>query len=174
MRFLPFVAFGRARPSERWLPVPGYKGRYEVSDYGRVRSLLRGCPRILSLKIGRYDRRGVALLSGDDIASRYLCSGGVDLGRKYPSLRYHPKVPYWRKGENRRTLHPSLLAWIQAPDGDAIRLIPAAEHMGIAEGIETAISAAQRFGLPVWVAGGFGNPDKWRPPEVAILADNDD
>lgn len=24
---------------ERWLPVPGYEGRYEVSDHGRVRSL---------------------------------------------------------------------------------------------------------------------------------------
>jgi hypothetical protein len=25
--------------SERWLPVPGYEGKYEVSDHGRVRSL---------------------------------------------------------------------------------------------------------------------------------------
>ncbi len=27
--------------SERWKPVPGFEGRYEVSDHGRVRSLLR-------------------------------------------------------------------------------------------------------------------------------------
>lgn len=27
--------------AERWLPVPGYEGRYEVSDHGRVRSLAR-------------------------------------------------------------------------------------------------------------------------------------
>jgi len=27
--------------SERWLPVPGYEECYEVSDYGRVRSLDR-------------------------------------------------------------------------------------------------------------------------------------
>lgn len=27
--------------SERWLPVPGYEGYYEVSDHGRVRSLDR-------------------------------------------------------------------------------------------------------------------------------------
>jgi hypothetical protein len=26
-------------PSERWLPVPGYEGFYEVSDHGRVRSI---------------------------------------------------------------------------------------------------------------------------------------
>src|SRR5262245_12445878 len=28
--------------SERWLPVPGYEGLYEVSDLGRVRSLHTG------------------------------------------------------------------------------------------------------------------------------------
>lgn len=26
-------------PGERWLPVPGYEGLYEVSDHGRIRSL---------------------------------------------------------------------------------------------------------------------------------------
>lgn len=29
---------------ERWLPVPGYEGAYEVSDQGRVRSLARTIP----------------------------------------------------------------------------------------------------------------------------------
>lgn len=29
--------------TERWLPVPGYEGKYEVSDLGRVRSLPRRC-----------------------------------------------------------------------------------------------------------------------------------
>jgi len=28
-------------PHETWLPVPGYEGSYEVSDYGRVRSVDR-------------------------------------------------------------------------------------------------------------------------------------
>src|SRR5258708_1594768 len=28
-----------ATPPERWLPVPGYEGLYEVSDLGRVRSI---------------------------------------------------------------------------------------------------------------------------------------
>lgn len=28
--------------SERWLPVVGYEGKYEVSDLGRVRSLFKG------------------------------------------------------------------------------------------------------------------------------------
>ena len=38
------------------------------------------------------------------------------------------------------------------PDGSAIRLGRADEHMGIAEGIETAIAASLMFDLPVWSA----------------------
>ena len=33
--------------SEEWRPIPGYEGRYEVSDFGRVRSFYRR-PRILA------------------------------------------------------------------------------------------------------------------------------
>jgi hypothetical protein len=42
--------------SERWLPAPGLEGRYEVSDWGRARSLrsnkghLRAEPKMLSLR----------------------------------------------------------------------------------------------------------------------------
>lgn len=42
--------------TERWLPIPGYEGRYDVSDLGRVRSWLqcRGTPvpRILKARPG--------------------------------------------------------------------------------------------------------------------------
>lgn len=30
--------------AERWLPIVGYEGHYEVSDHGRVRSLTRAIP----------------------------------------------------------------------------------------------------------------------------------
>lgn len=33
--------------TEEWRPVPGYEGRYEVSDQGRVRSLVGPTPRVL-------------------------------------------------------------------------------------------------------------------------------
>jgi len=41
------------RIAERFLPIPGYEGRYEVSDQGRIKSLMRGAPRILKTSSGR-------------------------------------------------------------------------------------------------------------------------
>jgi len=65
----------------------------------------------------------------------------------------------------------------RVPDGGAIRLWPAAEVMGVATGIETAMSAARLFDVPVWATTGDSFLAKWEPPEIAkhitIFADND-
>jgi hypothetical protein len=45
---------------ERWLPVAGYEGLYEVSDMGRVRSLDRIC---YSPKRGAQKRKGTILVN---------------------------------------------------------------------------------------------------------------
>jgi len=59
--------------SERWLPVVGYEGLYEVSDRGRVRSLPRynprGGPQGGQILQGRP-------LSGSGYLRVYLCKGG--------------------------------------------------------------------------------------------------
>ena len=63
------------------------------------------------------------------------------------------------------------------PDGCAIRLMPAAEIMGVAEGIETAISASLLFGIPVWACVNGNLLAKWKPPEeaheIVVFGDND-
>ncbi len=50
--------------------------------------------------------------------------------------------------------------------------------LGIAEGIETAMSASNMFQLPVWAALNAGMLEKWLPPErcneVVIFGDNDE
>ena len=59
----------------------------------------------------------------------------------------------------------------------AVRLFPVPEdgHLGIAEGIETALSAHAIFGVPVWAALSADNVARWRWPEgvarVTIFAD---
>lgn len=59
----------------------------------------------------------------------------------------------------------------------AVRLGQAAGYMGIAEGIESALGAAKRFGLPVWAATNAALLESWAPPEgverVLIAGDND-
>jgi len=63
------------------------------------------------------------------------------------------------------------------PDGCAIRLEPAGPVMGIAEGIESAISASILFKMPVWAAVSGVMLSKWIPPqeaeEIWIFGDND-
>lgn len=63
------------------------------------------------------------------------------------------------------------------PEGSAIRIWPQMAYMGIAEGIETAMSAAILYKCPVWSALNSSMLAKWVPPEgvrdVVIFGDND-
>jgi putative DNA primase/helicase len=63
------------------------------------------------------------------------------------------------------------------PDGCAIRLGPTKAVMGVAEGIETAISAAILFDMPVWACVNGNLLSKWIPPamaeQVTVFGDND-
>jgi putative DNA primase/helicase len=64
------------------------------------------------------------------------------------------------------------------PPGSAIRLYePIKGVLGVAEGIETAISAAQLFKCPTWALINANNLEKWLPPKgvehVMIFGDND-
>lgn len=67
----------------------------------------------------------------------------------------------------------------ELPDGACVMLSEwtGGGTIGIAEGIETAMSASAIFGVPVWAAISSGMMAKWTPPpgaeEVAIFGDND-
>lgn len=67
--------------------------------------------------------------------------------------------------------------WGSIPRGSAVRLFDAAEELGIAEGIETAFSAAALFQMPVWAALNSTLLAGWEPPSetrsVVIFGDND-
>jgi hypothetical protein len=69
--------------AERWAPVPGLEGAYEVSDRGRVRSLFRVvirrngarytiAGRILTPKIHRGGWRSVALARAASYTTFYI------------------------------------------------------------------------------------------------------
>lgn len=61
--------------------------------------------------------------------------------------------------------------------GAAIRLTPVSATLGIAEGIETALAAAELFEVPVWSCISTAGIESFEPPEgvrhVIVFADND-
>lgn len=62
-------------------------------------------------------------------------------------------------------------------NGAAVRLSRVSEQIGIAEGIENALKASQRFGVPTWAATNAVLLEQFMPPEgvrsVRIFGDND-
>jgi putative DNA primase/helicase len=102
----------------------------------------------------------IAMVSGPDDAPAtlhrtYLTSDG----RKAPVI------------EPRR-LMPGIIA-----KGAAIRLGPAGDVLGIAEGIETALSVTALFGVTCWAAVSAAMMAAWQPPDEAkriiVFGDND-
>lgn len=74
--------------------------------------------------------------------------------------------------ENPRAMMPGSI-----PDGACIRLGALKKHIGIAEGIETAMAAQKRFGVVTWAASNSAMLQKWKAPEgverVTIFGDCD-
>lgn len=147
--------------------------------------------------------RGARPVTPGDPVWLYLERRCGDPSGVLADLRYHPALKHSVDGGN----HPAMLAFMGwdgkrfsgihrtylTPDGHkaavdpvkmsygdmgAVRLGPAAERMGIAEGIETAIAASLRFGVPVWSGICANGLAAWTPPEVCrsvmICADNDE
>lgn len=100
--------------------------------------------------------------------------GLVQKGSK--PLTYH--VTYLCSGD-KALLDPArkILKPVENINGGAIRLYPQALHMGVAEGIETAIAAKMLSGIPVWSVLSTQGMESWYPPEgvntVTIFGDND-
>lgn len=72
---------------------------------------------------------------------------------------------------------PRCLMPLEMPKGAAVRLFPHGEVLGIAEGIETAVSAMALFGVPCWAALIAIRLETWEPPpgvQVIVFADNDE
>jgi putative DNA primase/helicase len=123
-------------------------------------------------------------IQSGDLVERYLVAR---LGRTFTSSELrtydHPGGAIMvaralsSDGSYCETLHRTLLASNgekidrllmrgKTEPGYAVRLMPASgDVLGIAEGIETAISAAILFDVPVWAALNAGNLARWKPPE---------
>lgn len=124
-----------------------------------------------------------------------------------PVLRGHPACPYYDDDRHFVSRFPAVVAPILSADGSlesaaliycasapeprkkflpaintisrgAVRLHqPENGHLGIAEGIATALAARQLFGVPTWAALSDSGLKAWSPPlgikRVTIFADHD-
>lgn len=144
------------------------------------------------------------LLVRGDLVCRYLAARGIVLAERIEALRFHPRCRAPNGSEHPAmlamvsnpdgtpvTLHrtflgdgckadmdePRALMPGPVPDGAAIQLSAPFEIMGIAEGIETALAASKKFGIPVWAAINSTMLKKWEPPaiakEIVVFGDND-
>lgn len=92
-------------------------------------------------------------------------------------ITYH--VTYLSDGGDKAAVESArkILPPTEKMTGGAIRLFPAAERMGVAEGIETALAASELHDIPVWACATAGLLEAWIKPDVArevvIFGDND-
>jgi putative DNA primase/helicase len=88
-------------------------------------------------------------------------------------------LTYLQQGRKLTTHEPrKLLSPMTGREGCAVRLMPCSDVLGIAEGIETALSAAMIDGLPVWAALNTSLLAKFEPPpgvvRLRVYADRDE
>lgn len=139
-------------------PVDRYLSARGVGEMAYPKSL-RTCERCWFARGQEYPAM-VAAVCGPD-------GKGVTLHRTYLD----------GQGGKAPVTEPKKLMPGKIPHGSAIRLGEPGEVLGIAEGIETALAAMQRFEVPVWAAISAGIMGHWEPPEgveeVLVCGDND-
>jgi putative DNA primase/helicase len=114
---------------------------------------------------------------GDTRVGRYpaLVADVVDIAGELVTSH----VTYLRDGKKLQGYEPrKLLSAMTGREGCAVRLMSMAPVMGIAEGIETALSAAMLDDLPVWAALNTSLLSRFEPPPgvscLRIYADRDE
>lgn len=138
-----------------------------------------------------------------EIVDAYLRRRGLSVTS--PALCGHPRLPYYDNDGRFVGLLPAVLAPIIGPaaglesairiydadvahrkktlppvttiNGAAIRLYPAEDELGIAEGVETALAAYELFGIPTWAAISSHGIQSFVPPlglrRLTVFADHD-
>jgi putative DNA primase/helicase len=164
------------------------KQRDTSNDRGRLRELWGASKPIIEgdLAWSYLSGRG-ALPRVMPTALRFASFCRAPDGSSYPAMIALVSTPDGAAGTIHRTFlsakgkadldNPRALMPGEFPAGGAVRLYDVAPHIGIAEGIETAIKAAKRFRLPVWAAVTARGLTDWKPPHgverVTVFGDCD-
>ncbi len=173
----------------------------EMSNAFDISAILR------ALDAGKAIWEGSSRIDAENATGRYLASRGLNISDalwlrhgdrvlyldedgefcgRFPAMLAVVRVPKGICALHRTFLSPTgdkadvpaprkILGSL--PDGAAVQLAAHVDELGIAEGIETALSATALFNVPCWAAINSNGLAKWSPPEgvksVVIFGDND-
>lgn len=120
---------------------------------------------------------GLAYFEEGRAVGKYPAMLAVIRDKAGESLTYH--VTYLDGGKKASVASPKkVMPPVRPISGGAIRLFGIAEHIGVAEGIETAIAAHEAYGYPVWATVSAGGMESFEVPEgvkhITIFGDNDE
>ena len=129
--------------------------------------------RKLEIAPGLQFATGVDYYEDGKVMGKYAAMLGP-ITRNGRFITFH--VTYLENGKKANVPSPRKIL-DKGTQGAGIELYAAAEEMGVAEGIETAIAAKMLFNMPVHSALNATNLAAWEPPKIAkritIFADND-
>ncbi len=165
-----------------------------ASPPNRVRTLTRSTCAVADCPdaVDYLESRGLWPLPADCTLRAHVSVDYFDQGQrvgKFPALvaevRDHAgvlvtaHVTYLQAGRKLEGHEPrKILSGLAGREGCAVRLSPLGASLGIAEGVETALSAAMLDGIPVWAALNTSLLAKFEPPEqvqtLRIYADRDE
>ncbi len=169
---------------------------------GKLKAVQSDESKIEALRRMWQESRPVA--EGDDV-SRYLAGRGLmpvaglrlhaglsyregDETGRYPAMLALIQAPdgsgasihrtYLLDGKKAPVLKPKKIMPGLPISGGAVRLSPVGCHLGIAEGIETALACSEAFLVPTWAAISSSGMESWVPPagveSVTVFGDNDE
>ncbi|HHS83685.1 MAG TPA: hypothetical protein ENK38_02010 [Gammaproteobacteria bacterium] len=144
------------------------KAGKEVQEYLRGRGLSKVPPGLMQGNVDYYD--------GMEKLGSYTAMLGKVVSPEGKPLTWH--VTYLQDGKKADVTCPKkVMKALDKINGAAIRLYPLAEHIGIAEGIETAIAARELMGIPTWSVMNTNGMESFIVPEgvkkITIFGDND-
>lgn len=136
----------------------------------------RGLLPDLRLRALRFSGRQMYLDHDGNFAGRLPCMLGLIQGSDDKLVGLH-RTYLAKDGSGQASVPYPKKVLGMVPDGSAIRLFKRERHLGVAEGIETAISAYRLFGIPTWATVTAGGMEKWLPPDgveqVTVFGDDD-